>query len=220
MAASNSAHRRAATAATLILASASPQRRALLATILPRFDVHPCPLREPDSPPPATNPRAWAAALAYFKARAVAEENPGRWVLGGDTVVVCAGALLGQPRALDDAQRMLRLQAGRVSDVITGTSLVRVAERVERHVAAAVTRVWMRDDPAAIEAYLAGGDWAGKAGAYGIQDVGDRLVERIDGSFSNVVGLPVELVARLLGRVAELAGEVRLPASGGRASCP
>jgi len=185
----------------LILASASPRRRELLRTIVPEFEVCPCHLEEPASPPTGLSPTAWALALAYFKARAVADQRPGRWVLAADTLVSCAGQVLGKPRDLEDARRMLCLQAGRASDVITGVCLARREASVRRILTAEATRVWMRDAPAEIEAYLAGGDWQGKAGAYGIQDIGDRLIERLEGSFSNVVGLPLERVGRILGSV-------------------
>lgn len=183
----------------LILASASPRRRELLAQLGVPFEVIPCALPEPEGPPTEVTPASWAEALAYFKARSVAGEHPGRWVLGADTIVVCAGQLLGKPADLADARRMLELQAGRSSQVITGVALVKVGAAESRIVAHEVTRVWMRDDPVERERYLASGDWRGKAGAYGIQDVQDRLVERLAGSFSNVVGLPLELVGRLLG---------------------
>jgi septum formation protein len=103
---------------------------------------------------------------------------------------------------------MLQLQAGRASEVITGVALVRVDEfgGVRRIVGHDVTHVWMRDDAMYRSEYLASGDWAGKAGAYGIQDVGDRLVERIDGSFSNVVGLPTELLTELFPAVGDRTG--------------
>ena len=188
----------------LILASASPRRRELLRTVVPGFDSEVCPLDEPSCKPADVSPVAWAVALAYFKARAVAEQNARRWVLGGDTIVVCARELLGKPADLADARRMLELQAGRPSEVITGVGLVRVGQGVRRMLRAAATRVWMRDDPAAIADYLQSSEWRGKAGAYGIQDVGDRLIERIEGSFSNVVGLPVELVTRMVRCVPEL----------------
>ena len=188
----------------LILASASPRRRELLVAVVPGFDSAVCPLDEPSCKPADVSPVAWAVALAYFKARAVAEQNTRRWVLGADTIVACARELLGKPTDLADARRMLELQAGRPSKVITGVGLVRVGPGVRRMLRAAATRVWMRDDPAAIAAYLQSGEWRGKAGAYGIQDVGDRLIQRIEGSFSNVVGLPVELVARMLRSVPEL----------------
>lgn len=155
-------------------------------------------MAEPRRGSDKVQPRQWAQAVAYFKAREVAERHPDRFVLGADTVVACAGRLLGQPRDLEDARAMLELQAAHVSDVITGVCLVRRGAAPRRVAQSALTRVWMRDDAEAREAYLRSGDWVGKAGAYGIQDVGDRLVARIDGSFSNVVGLPLELVAALL----------------------
>jgi septum formation protein len=185
----------------LILASASPRRRELLASLMPRFDVQPCARVEPQHKPAKLSPPAWAEALAYFKARAVAEGNPGCWILGADTVVACRGQLLGKPADADDARRMLQLQAGQESAVITGISLVRITEHTERIIRHDRTRVWMRDDATAIAAYVAGAEWQGKAGAYGIQDVGDRLIERIAGSFSNVVGLPLECLGPLLAAV-------------------
>jgi septum formation protein len=170
----------------------------LLAEIYPAFDVEPCPLPEPALKSRRVLPRQWAQALAYFKARAVADRFPGRWVLGADTIVACDGQVLGKPRDLADARRMLELQARVPSDVITGLALLCGGDSSRRLQRVDTTRVWMRDDPTAREAYLASGDWAGKAGAYGIQNVGDQLVERYEGSFSNVVGLPLEVVAALL----------------------
>ncbi|MBN2448692.1 MAG: Maf family protein, partial [Phycisphaerae bacterium] len=120
------------------------------------------------------------------------------WALGADTIVACEGELLGKPADEDDARRMLHLQAGRRADVITGVALVGQGEYPERIIRHASTAVWMRYDLREIDDYIAGGDWRGKAGAYGIQNIGDRLVERIEGSFTNVVGLPLELVAQLL----------------------
>lgn len=184
----------------LILASASPRRSALLRQAGIAHDVDPCDLREPDTRPDGLSAAAWAMALAYFKARRVAERHAGRWVLGADTVVECGGQVLGKPRDPADARRMLELQARKPADVWTGVALVRASGAVAvRRLLAVRTRVWMRDDPQAREAYLASGHWAGKAGAYGIQDIGDALVERIEGSFSNVVGLPVERLVRLPG---------------------
>jgi septum formation protein len=187
----------------LILASASPRRRKLLTELGLCFDVHPCPLTEPVVKPPEVAPAAWAEALAYFKARAIADRCPGHWVLGADTIVVCAGQLLGKPRDMNDARRMLELQAGRPTDVITGVCVVRSGESFRRILGHRVTVVWMRDAPEERRAYLESQDWRGKAGAYGIQNVGDRLIEHLEGSFSNVVGLPVGLVRRMLRHAAE-----------------
>ena len=182
----------------LILASASPRRKVLLARLCRDFDVQPCPFDEPRLRSRRVSPRSWAEALAYYKARAIADQHPESWVLGADTIVVCGGMIFGKPRDVDDARRMLEAQAREASDVITGVGLVRLGDGSRRTAMSDVTRVWMRDDPSVREEYLAGGDWAGKAGAYGIQDIGDRLVERLEGSFTNVIGLPVRAVAGLL----------------------
>jgi septum formation protein len=183
----------------LVLASESPRRRELLARLVDGFEVQVCPLDEPRDRPESLSAAKWAESLAHYKARAVAEANSGRWVLGADTAVACEGRLLGKPTDEADARSMLELQAGRVSEVITGLALVRLrGDEEQRRLGHDVTRVWMRDSRAEREAYLASGEWRGKAGAYGIQDVGDRLIERIEGSFSNVVGLPLERVGAML----------------------
>lgn len=201
----------------LILASASPRRSELLAQAGICFEVITTQLPEPERKPRGVSVRAWAMALAYFKAAAVAQIHRGRWVLGADTIVVVDDQLLNKAADVHEARQMLRKQVGRESQVLTGVATLRIehapnaegaAQRswlsastigasTERHLRCALTRVWMKPDYEEMERYLATGDWQGKAGAYGIQDVGDKLVERIDGSFSNVVGLPVEVVASL-----------------------
>lgn len=193
-----------------ILASASPRRREILRDLGAAFELMPSWLEEPVQPPADSSPESWAEALAYFKARSVAERNPGRWVLGADTLVACAGHLLGKAATLGVAREMLELQGRHESRVITGIAAVCVHPDgigLNRMLCRGVTRVWLRDDRAARELYLASGEWRGKAGAYGIQDVGDQLVERIDGSVSNVVGLPIEAVRPLLERIERLAAK-------------
>jgi septum formation protein len=199
--------------ARLILASASPRRRLLLRELCDAFDVIPCPLPEPTRRSTKVPPAQWAEALAYFKARAVADRHPDRWVLGADTIVVCGTRLLGKPSDRADASQMLIWQTEAPSDVITGVCLLRRGRESRRIAAHDVTRVWMRDDAAIRADYLDTGDWAGKAGAYGIQNVGDRLVERIAGSFSNVVGLPVELLTPILRAAGILADPAPAPAN-------
>jgi septum formation protein len=197
----------------ITLASASPRRRELLASIWPRYRVRPSPLAEPSRRPHGVSAHAWCDALAYFKARSVADVLPPdaqHWVLGADTIVVCDGKLLGKPRDLADARRMLELQAGRASEVITGVALLFGASAAERRLFAISTSVWMKRNPAAIDAYLASGDWEGKAGAYGIQNVRDELVERIEGSFSNVVGLPLESLQQMLHELPATVREMKL----------
>lgn len=183
---------------TLILASASPRRRELLQKVGIPFEIIPSHLREPDGRALRVLPRAWAEALSYFKARSVAERNRDVWVLGADTIVACREHVLGKPRDECDARRMLELQSGVESTVITGVSLVRAGKCCSRAISSEITRVWMREDASVREAYLATGEWSGKAGAYGIQDVGDRLVQRIQGEFDNVVGLPRLLLERMI----------------------
>jgi septum formation protein len=202
----------------IVLASASPRRRQLLHDAGIAFTVCEPPYAEPALMPATVTPRHWAEALAYFKARSVAERVRGQWVLGADTLVCCAGQVLGKPLDEADARRMLALQARRPGDVITGVALVRVSVSGEnepacrRRILSDVTRVWMYDAPELRARYLASGQWHGKAGAYGIQEIGvdvgmehesrsaseRSLVERIEGSFSNVVGLPVERLGELL----------------------
>lgn len=184
----------------IVLASSSPRRADLLDELGVRFEVRPSPFAEPSSKPADVPAPTWAEALAFFKARSVASRSVGLWVLGADTIVLCGGRMLGKAGDVDEARKMLEWQAGRPAEVITGVALVRVDEcgTVRRIVDHDVTTVWMRDDPAERERYLLGGEWTGKAGAYGIQDIGDRLIERIAGSHSNVVGLPIELVTEML----------------------
>lgn len=187
-------------AAPLILASASPRRSQLLRACGVRLDVIPSPLPEPSARPETVTPVGWAMALAYYKARSVADIYLHRDVIGADTIVECGGCVLGKAADQADARRMLEAQAGVPSRVVTGVALVRVGDggEVVRRIVADVTIVWMRDDRAARERYLASGNWEGKAGAYGIQEIGDELVERIEGAFDNVVGLPMRLVGTLI----------------------
>ena len=142
------------------------------------------------------------AAVALDKARAVAAEWTGgaAVVLGADTEVVLDGRYLGKPRDVADAARMLRALSGRTHDVVTGLALVEAPSGREETLAV-TTRVTMIDaSDEEIAAYVATGEPLDKAGAYAVQGRGARLVARVDGCFTNVVGLPVETVRRLLER--------------------
>lgn len=142
------------------------------------------------------------AAVALDKARAVAREWTGgpAVVLGADTEVVLDGRYLGKPRDAADAARMLRELSGRTHEVVTGLALVDAPSGREETLAV-TTRVTMIDAGAEeIAAYVATGEPLDKAGAYAIQGQGARLVARVDGCFTNVVGLPVETTRRLLKR--------------------
>ena len=185
----------------LVLASASPRRRELLAALGVPFEAAAADVPEPLM---AGMPAAGQAErLALTKAAAIARIMGGdALVLGADTIVVLDGTPLGKPADDDDARRMLRALRGRIHDVVTGVALVsgRGAATVTDH---AVTRVHMRRyTDAEIEGYVAGGDPFDKAGGYAIQHPGFRPVERIEGCYCNVMGLPLWTVRRLLAGVA------------------
>ncbi len=137
-------------------------------------------------------------ALALAKARAVAARVEAGTVLAADTVVVLGGAVFGKPADPEDARRMLRALRGRWHEVITGVALVEAPAGRETS-AAVLTRVRMGDyADEEIEAYLATGEPCDKAGAYAVQGAGGRLVARVDGCYTNVVGLPLKTTRRLL----------------------
>jgi septum formation protein len=130
--------------------------------------------------------------LAIEKTRAVAERFPGDWVVGADTTVVVDGVFLGKPADAVEARRMLWLLSGRSHRVVSGIALARPDEGFCRS-AVAITRVFFRRlSRHDVSWYVATGEPMDKAGAYGIQGRGGLLVSRIEGSFSNVVGFPVE----------------------------
>ncbi len=184
----------------LILASASPRRRELLAGLGYSFDVIPSGVDEPESLPNGMRPTEFAEWLSMLKAQDVARQSSDAIVIGADTIVALDGKLYGKAADADDARTILHNLMHNHHDVITGITIMDSASgRFER--AHATTKVVMRPMPdAVLEEYLAGDLWHGKAGAYGIQDHGDDFVERIEGSFSNVVGLPVELLTAMLDR--------------------
>lgn len=179
----------------LILASASPRRKAILRAAGVRFRVDPSRV---DESSPEKDPRRLVVSLARQKAVEVAARHPGLPVLGADTIVVCAGEILGKPEDLADAVRMITLQSGRWQRVYTGTALV-VGRRV--YTALAVSKVKARRLDEARLRSLAG-KHMDKAGAYAVQDRKDPLVERIVGDRDNVVGLPMRSVRLLLARMA------------------
>ncbi len=182
----------------VILASTSPRRAALLREAGIDFEVVPPRYQEPPHSQWPFSPEAFATSASYFKARSVAEDYPGRVVLGADTVVAVRGRLFGKPADRADAERILRVLCGTTQQVITGVALCESVSG-RRLIAHDTTHVTMRRmTELELQAYLDSGDWEGKAGAYGIQDSADRFVVRCEGSFSNVVGLPVELLGQML----------------------
>jgi len=191
-----------------ILASASPRRRDLLLAAGAEFDIVPADV--PECERPGEPPHEVALRLATQKALAVARRvgpAPARQVLGADTVVSLDGVSLGKPRDAEHALQLLGRLAGRTHDVITGVAIA-ASDSLEVRSLSVTTRVTMHPaDPASLRAYVATGEPLDKAGAYAIQGEGRRLIARVEGSESNVVGLPIEETLALLGVGAAWAGE-------------
>jgi nucleoside triphosphate pyrophosphatase len=178
----------------LTLASTSPQRRAILEQLGIAFEAV-APSYVEDDPPDA-DPAVLVRGHAEGKARSVHAD--GRVTLGVDTTVVLDGRVYGKAADRDEAERMLWAFSGRTHAVVSGVCLLGAGDDVIAHERTEVTfRVLSR---ATVAAYISSGEWEGRAGAYAIQGLGGRLVERIDGDYLNVVGLPGALLVSLLQR--------------------
>lgn len=197
----------------LILASGSPRRRELLAeagyefVVMPPADSAECGVCTGESP------AQLVARLAEQKARDVAQHLPQGLVIGCDTVAEVSGQVLGKPVDEEHARAMLKLLRGRTHRVLSGLCLIDATTQ-EGKTQVAVTTLEMLPLPdAEIEDYLASGQWEGKAGAFGLQD---RLgwIQVIEGSESNVVGLPLELLAEMLRNDQIVAGSTTTRPSG------
>ena len=196
----------------LVLASASPRRRALLTQVGYRFEVHPAHI--PEDPLPGEDPIVYVTRLAREKAEAVFRELSSvntvpenlrplprpdvqpLAVLGADTTVTLDNAILGKPEDAADAARILRLLSGRTHRVITGVALVTAKGSEVAAEATAVRFLTLSDEE--IAAYVATGEPMDKAGAYAIQGRAARWIPRIEGCYFNVMGLPLALVCSLL----------------------
>src|SRR3954454_3919697 len=192
----------------LVLASASPRRQELLRSAGISFTVQPADVDE--TPIDGEGPRECAERLGREKALKVSRSRPQDTVLGADTIVVVDGAILGKPADGLDAARMLRLLSGRAHEVITGVCLVRseMAAGADRGDASRSGQVRIGSETTLVRVseisdqeildYVSTGEPMDKAGAYAIQGMASRWIPRIEGDYSNVVGLPVALVYRML----------------------
>jgi septum formation protein len=169
----------------IVLASASPQRRALLEQLGIPFEVRPANVEELEQGDPAT--------VALTNARRKAEAVDGEHVLGVDTLVALDGRIYGKPADAEEARATLQALSGRTHEVWSGICLTGAGERVER------TAVTFRAVDGLLQWYLASGEWRDRAGGYAIQGRGAALVTRIEGDYANVVGLPVAVLTDLLG---------------------
>ncbi len=181
----------------LILASASPRRRELLARVGITATVIPADIDESVHQEEAV--LDYVRRVAAAKAHAIAKDNPGRWVLAADTIVEQAGDALGKPESPAEAEAMLQQLRGGEHRVTTAMALQRDEEC---HNEAVTTIVHMRDfADAELTAYIKGGEWRGKAGAYAVQGMAAAFVSEVQGSISNVIGLPLAEVVVLLGNL-------------------
>jgi septum formation protein len=182
----------------LVLASASPRRRELLAALGVSFEVVVANVVEHEDP--FLDPRVMVARNSALKAESVAASRPGAWVLGADTTVFIDGHALNKPADLDEARAMLRRLAGRTHTVFTGVALRHAARGVSENLGVASEVEFRALSDADIDAYLRLVHVLDKAGAYAIQEHGERLVASRRGSLSNIIGLPQDEVRELLTR--------------------
>ena len=177
----------------LVLASRSPQRRAILEQLGVPFEVA---LPQFEEAVGGADPAETVRENARGKARSVAGVAAERPVLGVDTEVVVEGRVFGKPGNAFEAEAMLEALAGRTHEVVSGLCLLTPGWEEVKH---EVTRVSFRElDARDLAAYIGTGEWEGRAGAYAVQGLGAALVERIEGDYLNVVGLPAALLVRLL----------------------
>jgi septum formation protein len=190
-------------AAIFILASASPRRKELLKKAGYNFKVVLPDIDESAIPAEGIEPCEYAKRLALAKAKSVAAGFPNRFVIGADTIVDFEGEIIGKPRDAKEAEEITRKLFSRPHKVITAVAIVQLSNGIEV-VESDETIVYpkkMTDQQ--IAKHIGDGSWRGKAGAYAIQEGGDQFIEKIDGSLTNVMGLPIELLERLLAGINE-----------------
>ncbi|MHC4353081.1 MAG: Maf family protein [Planctomycetota bacterium] len=191
----------------LILASASPRRRQLMTEADYKFTVVKPDVDESAFPTDGVDAADYARKLALAKANDVASKHPTCLVIGADTVVDFQGQIIGKAVDAEDARRITEKLFSKPHKVITGVAIVRLADGTEL-IAGDTTTVYPRKMTAEqIAEHIAGGSWHDKAGAYAIQETGDKFVEKIDGSLTNVMGLPMELLESLLAGLGVSAGQ-------------
>jgi len=182
----------------IILASASPRRKELLAGVGYRFDVIVSDIDESDFPAENAEPAEYAKLLALAKATDVAKHYPDAVVIGADTIADFDGTIIGKPQDPKHAEQITRKLFSKPHKVITGLAIIRLKDNLQL-VESDTTVVYPRKmTEKQIAKHIESNTWQDKAGAYAIQETGDEFVERIEGSLTNVMGLPVELLKEML----------------------
>ena len=191
----------------LVLASASPRRRQLLTEARYEFTIVEPDVDESAFPTDGVDAGDYARRLALAKANSIASKYPDSIVIGADTVADFQGQIIGKPADAGDAEKITAKLFSRPHKVITGVAIVSKRNDIEL-IESDTTTVYPRKMTAEQMAeHIAGGSWKGKAGAYAIQETGDKFVERIEGSLTNVMGLPMELLESLLARLKVTPGQ-------------
>jgi septum formation protein len=183
---------------SFILASASRRRKQLLTQAGYKFKVVPSDIDEAAYPTMGANACEYAKRLALAKAKSVAEKFPDHLVIGADTVVDFNGQIVGKPADAKEAEQLTKKLFSAPHKVITGVAFVRRSDGTELSVSDVTTVYPKKLTAKQIAKHIKGGSWRDKAGAYAIKEKGDEFVERIEGSLTNVMGLPMELLQRLL----------------------
>jgi septum formation protein len=185
---------------SFILASASPRRKQLLTEAGYEFTVVPPDIDESAFPTSGIKAGEYAEALALAKAKKIAHKYPNRLVLGADTVVDFKGQIIGKPADAEEAEQITKKLFNTPHKVITGIAIVRLSDDIELNRSDSTTIYPKKLSPEQIEEHIRDESWRDKAGAYAIKENGDEFIERIDGSLTNVMGLPMELLKQLLKR--------------------
>ena len=184
--------------APLILASASPRRRQLMTAAGYEFTVVLPEVDESAFAAEKADPVEYAKRLALAKAKSVAGKYPASFVIGADTIVDFAGRIIGKAADAREAEQITRKLFSEPHKVITGVAIVRLSDGTELVQSDSTTVYPRKMTPDQIADHIRGGSWRDKAGAYAIQETGDEFVEKIEGSLTNVMGLPMELLESLL----------------------
>ncbi|MGD2094520.1 MAG: Maf family protein [Phycisphaerales bacterium] len=185
---------------SFILASASPRRKQLLTEAGYEFTVVPPDIDESAFPTSGIKAGEYAEALALAKAKKIAHKYPNRLILGADTVVDFKGQIIGKPADAEEAEQITKKLFSAPHKVITGIAIVRLSDDIELNRSDSTTIYPKKLSPEQIEEHIRDESWRDKAGAYAIKENGDEFIERIDGSLTNVMGLPMELLKQLLKR--------------------